>query len=230
MIGITSARRHARMVAPAIGLLGALGGLACDNDNNFVSPLVNSAVVVFKDTSFNFTTLHTFSMPDTIVHLLPVSSPELEVARQFDRTAIDQVRRDLRSRGYIEITNGNIRPDFVVLVGATATTSYNAFVGYPWFSFWGFFSGWAWFTPGFSTTWNIVYPWFPRVGNTSFDKGTLIVDLIPTSSVDPQARTIHSAWAGVATALLNGNVTAATVAASVDRMFQLSPYLTAANP
>ena len=227
MIGLTLARRHARTLVPVVGLLGALGGGACDDNNNIVIPVVTSAVTVFKDSSFDFTTLHTFSMPDTIVHLLPLTATELQVTRRFDQTAINQVRQDLRSRGYVEITNGTIRPDFVVLVGATATTTYNAFVGYPWFAFWGFYRGWAWFTPGFSTTWGIIYPWFPIVGNTGFARGTLIVDLIPTTSVNPSTRTIRSAWAGVATALLNGDVTSATVAAAVDRMFQLSPYLTA---
>lgn len=227
MMGITDAHRRALKLAPMIGLLGALSGMGCDNSNNFVVPIANAAVAVFKDSSFNFATLHTFSMPDTVVHLFPLTGTPLEVTRQFDLTAINQVRQDLRARGYTEITNGSIRPDFVVLVGATATANYNAFAGYPWFSFWGFFSGWAWFTPGFSTTWGIVYPWFSVVGITSFDRGTLIVDLIPTSSVNATTRTIRSAWTGVATGLLNAGVTSATVAAAVDRMFQLSPYLTA---
>jgi Domain of unknown function (DUF4136) len=230
MIGVTSARRHARTLVPLVGLLGVLGGLGCDDNNNVVVPVLPTAVAVFKDSSFDFTTLHTFSMPDTIVHLFPITATQLSVTREFDQTAINQVRRDLRSRGYTEITNGSIRPDFVVLVGVTATTNYNAFVGYPWFSFWGFYSGWAWFIPGFSTTWGIIYPWFPTVGFTSFDQGTLIVDLIPTTSVNTATRTIRSAWTGVATALLNGDVTSVTVAAAVDRMFQLSPYLTATTP
>lgn len=230
MIGITSARRHARTLVPVVGLFGALAGLGCDDNNNIVFPAVNSAVAVFKDSSFDFTTLHTFAMPDTIVHLFPVTATQLDVTRQFDQTAINQVRQDLRSRGYTEITNGAVRPDFVVLVGTVATTNYNAFVGYPWFSYWGFYRGWAWFSPGFSTTWGIVYPWFNVVGTTAFDRGTLIVDLIPTSSVNTTTRTIRSAWVGVATALLNGNITPSTVSAAVDRMFQLSPYLTATTP
>lgn len=232
MIG-SMATRRARllaMLAPALTAAGAMSALGCDDSNDIVIPTVNAAVAVFKDSSFDFTTLRTFSMPDTIVHLSPLGAVAQNVTRQFDRVAINQVRQDLRARGYVEITNASIRPDFVVLVGATATPNYNAFAGYPWFTFWGFYRGWAWFAPGFSTTWDIVYPWFPVVGITSFDRGTLIVDLIPTSSVNTTARTIRSAWAGVATSVLNGNVTSVTVAAAVDRMFQLSPYLTAPAP
>jgi hypothetical protein len=226
MIASIAARR-ARMLVPALGLFGALTGLGCDDSNDVVVPTINSAVAVFKDSSFDFTTLRTFSMPDTIVHLFPLGEAAQAVTRQFDRVAINQVRQDLRARGYVEITNASIRPDFVVLVGATATPNYNAFVGYPWFTFWGFYRGWAWFSPGFSTTWGIIYPWFSVVGITSFDRGTLIVDLIPTSSVNTTTRTIRSAWTGVAASLLNGSITSVTVSAAVDRMFQLSPYLTA---
>jgi hypothetical protein len=226
MIASIAARR-ARMLVPALGLFGALTGLGCDDSNDVVVPTINSAVAVFKDSSFDFTTLRTFSMPDTIVHLFPLGEAAQAVTRQFDRVAINQVRQDLRARGYVEITNASIRPDFVVLVGATATPNYNAFVGYPWFTFWGFYRGWAWFSPGFSTTWGIIYPWFSVVGITSFDRGTLIVDLIPTASVNTTTRTIRSAWTGVAASLLNGSITSVTVSAAVDRMFQLSPYLTA---
>jgi hypothetical protein len=59
------------------------------------------------------------------------------------------------------------------------------------------------------------------------DTGTLIVDLVPTLSVNPLGKTISSAWAGVAAALLNGTVTATTVTDAINQMFALSPYLTA---
>lgn len=120
-----------------------------------------------------------------------------------------------------------MRPDFVVLVSATATTNYNAFVGYPWFTTWGFYSGLSSFNPGFNASWAIVYPWFPVVGTTAFDRGTLLVDLVPTKSVNPTAETVSAAWTGAATAALNGAVTQDVVTASIDKMFQLSPYLTA---
>jgi hypothetical protein len=118
-----------------------------------------------------------------------------------------------------------------VLVGTTATTNYNAYVGYSWYGTWGFYSGWGWYSPGFNTSWGIVYPWYPYVGVTAYDRGTLIVDLIPTLQVNPTSQTIRSAWSGVASALLGlGNVNDATISAAIDQMFQLSPYLTAPAP
>jgi uncharacterized protein DUF4136 len=230
MIDAGQARR--RTLVPMTAVLATLAGLAglsaCNDQNNVVLPAVTKVVAVFKDSSFDFTTLHTFAMPDTVVHFTPRTGEPLEVTRAFDQTALDRVRQDLVARGYAQVTNPRtVKPDFIVLVGATATQNYNAFVGYSWFSVWGFSPVWGWFTPGFTTSWGIVYPWFGVVGVTAYDRGTLVVDLIPTSSVDVATRTIKSAWTGVASSLLDGTINDNTVDAAIDEMFRLSPYLTA---
>jgi len=231
-MGMIQARQRARTLLPIVRFLVGLGGLAgltaCNDDNNIVPPIATKVVAVFKDSTFDFTTLHTFAMPDTVVHFTPLTGTPLEVTRDFDQTTLNRVRQDLIARGYTEITNPQlVKPDFVVLVGATATQSYNAFVGYSWFTVWGFYSGWGWFKPGFNTTWGIIYPWFGVVGVTAYDRGTLIVDLIPTSEVNAATRTIRSAWTGVASSLLDGDINANTINTAIDEMFRLSPYLTA---
>lgn len=211
----------------ACGLGLVIGTAGCsDDDDDIVGPLPTGIVTTFKDSSFNFASLHTFAMPDTVVHFNPVTGIPLDPTRQFDQTALNQVRTNLLARGYTEAAPGT-RADFVVLVGATATTNYNAFVGYSWFSLWGFFPEWAVLAPGADASWTIVYPWFGVVGATSYDRGTLIVDLIPTLSVNPLAKSIQSAWVGVATGLLNGTFTQTTVVNAVDEMFRQSPYLVA---
>src|SRR5262245_22415380 len=139
MIERAQLRRRARAVLPMAGLLVGLGGVAgvigCnDDDNNIVTPIITKVVTVFKDSSFNFTTLHTFAMPDTIVHFNPITGAPLAVSRDFDQATLDRVRQDFVARGYTEVTDPRTtRPDFIVLVGATATQTYNAFVGYSWF-------------------------------------------------------------------------------------------------
>jgi len=235
MIVPTEARRRGRALLPMVGLLAGLGGVltiaACDDDDdiNLVIPPVTSVVTTFKDSAFNFTTLHTFAMPDTVVHFDPATGTPLPVSRQFDQTILDRVRADFLARGYTEVADPRTTmPDFVVLVGTTATQNYNAYVGYSWYSTWGFYSGWGWYAPGFNTGWGIVYPWYSYVGVTAYDRGTLIVDLIPTVTVNPLSRNVSSAWAGVATALLGlDNINSTTITAAIDQMFALSPYLTA---
>ncbi len=225
----TSTARRVVSMAIAIAALAGIG--ACTNDTgvtNLIVPNGNGIVTTFDDTTFDFTTLHSFAMPDTIVHLFPLTGTPQDVSRMFDQTILNQVRQDLLNRGYTQVANPvAARPDFVVLVGVTATSNYNAWVGYSWFTFWGFYSGWSFFTPRFTTAWGIAYPWFPLIGTTSYARGTLIVDLIPTSSIDPTPKTVTSAWAGVATGMLSGGVTSARAATAIDQMFALSPFLTA---
>jgi hypothetical protein len=221
-------------VAGLVGVLGSSAALtACDDDIDILDPLpiVEDVVLTFRDTTFNFNSLRTFAMPDTVVHFSPLTGTPLPVSRANDRVALDRTRQNLLARGYTEVADpATTRPDFVMLVGATASEHHNAWVGYPWFGVWGFYPGWGWFAPGFTNDWTIVYPWFPAVGVTSYERGTLILDLIPTVTVNPQARSIRSAWAGVATGILDGTHTATTIEVAIDRMFVLSPYLIAPQP
>jgi hypothetical protein len=232
MIWTSGARRRARTLLPVIGLVGGLAGMAACSDgdlfNVVVPPINNGAVLTFKDSTFNFTTLHTFAMPDTVIHFAPVTGNAIDISRQYDAVLLNQVRQDFLARGYTQVADPKtVKPDFVVLVGATATQNYNAWVGYSWYGVWGFYPGWGWYAPGFDTSWGIVFPWYPVVGVTAYDRGTILVTLIPTLSVNPLAKSITPAWAGVATGLLNGTVTSTTITNAVDAMFAQSPYLTA---
>ena len=231
MFGSSGAARPGRTrlrIAGCVAGFGiALGLAACEDNANFIQPINARAVTVFKDSIFNFTTLRTFAMPDTVVHFNPLTGLPLNISRRFDQVTLARVRQNFLARGYTQVANPRTtRPDFIVLVAVTATPSYNAWIGYSWFSVWGFSPVWTWFQPGFTTAWTIVYPWFGVVGTTAYDPGTLIVDLIPTSSVNVATRTIRSAWAGVATGLFNGVIDASTANAAIDQMFALSPYLT----
>jgi hypothetical protein len=138
-----------------------MGSLAaCDDDITGATGVVTA----IRDRSFNFATLNTFAMPDTVVQLTAVTGSPIAVSRTCDRTALDQVRANLVLRGYTEVANPRFtKPDFIVLVGSTATTSYDAYVTYPWYDVWGFYPGWGWYAPGFNSTWNLVYPYVPQV-------------------------------------------------------------------
>jgi hypothetical protein len=204
---------------------------ACDDDDELliITPIpITGTVAAFADSTVDFGVLQTFAMPDTVVHFAPATGTALAVPRTFDQTILDRVRNDFLVRGYVEVTRADsIQPDFVVLVGATATENRAAFVSYPWYDSWGFYTGWGWYGPGFDDSWTIVYPWAPYVTVTSYPRGTLLVELIPTLSVNPLNQSVNAAWAGVATAVLNNQVTAAGLNAAIDQMFNLSPYLQA---
>lgn len=219
-------RRRALTLLPLAGMLGgALTLAACgDDDQNIVTPIVTGIVTTVKDSTFDFTTLHTFAMPETVAHLVPLTGTPIDPTRQFDATILARVRADFLARGYTEVTDPrNVTPSFVVLVGATATQNFNATVSFQWFTFWSA-PVWGVFNPFFTPAWTIG---FPVVDVNTFDRGTIIVDLVPTAEIDTTNRTIRSAWLGIASGLLNAGVTTDVINSAIDEMFRQSPYLTA---
>ena len=234
MIGKTDARRRRSTLLTAIAVVGVFGAMAaCSDDDDIILP--TATVRTFADSSFNFATLHTFAMPDTVAHFAPLTGTPLPVTNQFDQTILSQVRTDLLARGYTEVTaSATTRPDFVVLTGVSATQNYNAFITNGWFSYWGYWTGWGWIPGGIDPAWTLVYPWYPVVGVTAFDRGTLVVTIIPTTAqVNPliAAKQLQAVWAGVATSLIgDGNITQAGVQTAINAMFQQSPYLTNTTP
>jgi hypothetical protein len=241
MIGTPQSGRHTwttlRVASLVVGVAGLLTTAACGDstDLNLVPVAIPSNIVTtFHDSTFNFGALATFAMPDTVVHFAPVVGSPSPISRDFDATILGRVRQDFVSRGYqdisVQINPGAQTPDFIVLVGATESDNYNAFIGYPWFTIWGFSPVWAWYQPGFNNSWTIVFPWGQVVGTTAYPRGTLVVTLIPTATVNPLAASIGAKWAGVATGLAAGTQTNASITAAIDEMFRQSPYLQAVTP
>jgi hypothetical protein len=234
MMRTMRAQRVVRSLLPVIAVVGGLAVVGCgddDNDNTITNVVPTPVVVALKDSTYDFSGLTTFAMPDTVAHFSPATGTPLPVSREFDRAILDQVKKDLLARGYIQVSDPkNNRPDFVVLVGASATTNYDAYLTYLWYPYYGYYAGWGWFSSGFLADWGLVYPWYGSVGITSYDRGSLVVTLVPTLRVNPLSKTITAAWAGAATGLINGTTTTTTVTDAIDQMFALSPYLVAAPP
>ena len=96
-----------RGMALVCGLGLVVGTAGCNNDSkDVVGPIPLGAVFTFKDSSFNFTTLHTFMLPDTVVHLAPITGTPIDPPREFDQTALNSVRSNLLARGYTEAPAG----------------------------------------------------------------------------------------------------------------------------
>jgi hypothetical protein len=234
MIGKTEARRRGSTLLAAIAVVGVMGAMAaCSDDDDILIPA--SSVVTFADSSFDFTTLHTFAMADTVAHLENVGVNPVPVTNAFDQTILNQVRADLLARGYVEIAEPSAtRPDFVVLTGVSASDNYNAFITANWFSFWGTAPVWLWVPGGVDPAWTIIYPWFNPGSVVTFQRTTLIVTIVPTTPVvNPllAQKQIRAAWAGVATSLLGQeNITQTNVQNAINIMFQQSPYLVNSAP
>src|SRR6185503_4569878 len=100
MVGRMDGWRQAHAAVRVLGCLAVVGSgvaiAACDDDDEIlfvdVNPIVESAVVTFVDSTYSFAGLHTFAMPDTVVHLVPRTGTPLAVTGQYDQVALDRVR------------------------------------------------------------------------------------------------------------------------------------------
>jgi len=234
MIGTTEARRRGSTLLAAIAVVGLFGAMAaCSDDDDIIIP--TGSVVTFADSSFDFTTLHTFAMADTVAHLANVGVNPVPTTNVFDQTILAQVRADLLARGYVEIAEpSTVRPDFVVLTGVSASDNYNAFITANWFANWGTSPIWNWLPGGVDPSWTIIYPWFNPGTVVTFQRSTLIVTIEPTTLVvNPllAQKELRAAWAGVATSLLSQqNITQTNIQNAINIMFQQSPYLVNSTP
>jgi hypothetical protein len=214
------AHRRSVTLATAVALAALVGAAACDDVDDDITNPSRVAVVTFNDPAFVFGAQRTFSLPDTVVHLAPLNGVPLAVSREHDDAILASIRENMIARGYVENTSpATVRSDLILLAGVTASEQYAAWQSYPWFSVWGFYPGWSF--EQFSNAWGVTYPWTAA----SYTRGTLVVDMIATRSVQPVSQRISSVWAGAAAAALTGAVTDGQIDAAIDEMFALSPYL-----
>ena len=221
------ARLPAR-IALATVLASSLFVSACEDDDDLVGPQLIGAVEAFRDPNADFAAPTTFALVDSVVHLAPFiqNGTTLSVSRVHDQAVIDRVRLNLLARGYVEETDpANNGADMYVLIGASAQENFQAWVTYPWYAWYGFYPFEPVATP-YDETWGIVYPWSgAAVTITSFDRGSLLVQVIAGGpQINPLAKQVNAMWAGVAVAVLNGAVTQDVMLGAIDEMFIESPY------
>ena len=210
---------------PAIGLLTGMA-VACDDDDLVVDVVPTPVVRTIRNPAFDFATLRTFAMPDTVAHFNTTGSTSSDLTRAFDRVVFQQLRANLTARGYVEVLNPQTtQPDFVVLIGVMSNiqTAYQTYSFNPTTAI----TAGGEDAPGFTNDWTIVYPFYSSANVITFDRGTFLVTFVPTATLNAPARKLDAEWAGSATSLLVEGANESLVRASVDEMFVQSPYLVA---
>jgi hypothetical protein len=148
-----------------------------------------------------FEAFQTFTVPDTIVHVSQDRYTDT-LTRQYDEYIIDQVRSNLLKLGYSEEANPSVNsPDITV----TISISTNNYLKYDWYPYW------AWYftedtdgnVPPLETA-DWYYAWYPPPYGTgssyTYEPGTLVMEMVDVSRVDPVEEKIPVIWAG----LING--------------------------
>jgi len=220
-------------IGALLALCGSVMQLGCASLDGPTAPSSTGQTILiesFHDTSFDFSRLRTFAMPDTVVHRGSSPAGMTDVTRGYDRGIIAHARADLLALGFTEVQQpSRDRPDFVVLIETPSDSGYPAWGAHPWYDVWGFYSGWGWYAPKFNAEWSLMYPWYPAVEVPGYARGTLLFTLITTAPVDSTGKHLRSTWGGAAGSLLEAGLTGADIQQAIDIMFLLSPYLHAST-
>jgi len=209
-------RRRRFVSALALGAVGTLGLAACwPGDVTNLQQL--DLVVTVRDSSANFN-MQQYVLPDSVVEVDLGSDDPIELDRRFDAQIIADVAAQMDAKGYVRVpTSQSASADYLVLVEAAARTVTTYYVRYPWCGGWGWWGGWG----GWGGCWPGYYP--PSVGTTTYDAGTIFVNLI--NECDEDERTCTRIWIGALNGVLSSNPTGQRITDGIQRMYDQSPYL-----
>ena len=188
-------------------------------------------VATFHDPDADFAANRTYVIPDSVIHLGEILDIEdnIELDREHDELILSEVADNLEALGYVEeLDPENNPPDVIVLVAAVASENWIAYVSYPWWGYWGWYPYWPCCGPG----WGIGYPWAPVVGTTSYEAGTVFVDMVDPDVVDVENEVLGTLWVGALNGILGSSsaTTATRLSDGINQMFAQSPYLATREP
>jgi hypothetical protein len=204
----------------ALGLLTALGACTPGTD---ITAAESDVIVTNYDQEFDFASLKTFAMRDTVAHLTEDGTDDPNLSRDNDSLVVALVKENFEAVGYewvdADSSSTAPEPDFAVLIAATSTDFVNTNWGCG--GYWGGYPpGWGWGWPGYGCG-------GPPTTSVAFSTGTLIVAMIDPDLVDDGAEDIPLPWDSEMNGVLND--TSASVrqrlTSGINQMFKQSPYL-----
>ena len=103
-----------------VGLMLVLS--ACEPDSGFNTVADYDVVVTLYDESFNFTSVETYFLPDTIIHLVEEGDDD-NISRDYDAFILNLIRENIEDLGYVEADTSVTDPDVYFLVDVASTES-----------------------------------------------------------------------------------------------------------
>jgi hypothetical protein len=175
-------------------------------------------VFTFYNSQFNFGTIRTYALPNTVFDL----EGSTEVTHEYDALILSEVDTKLSNLGYIkELTPEQNGADVVVVVSVSKQT--RVYADFAWYSYWGSWPGWAYWGP-WDSGWGIDYPW---ARTSIFSAGSIFIEIVDPKAKNSPNKKLPARWAGVINGLLvsGGTVTSTQIANDIDQCFAQSPYL-----
>ena len=196
--------RYVRSSAPVV--LALLVWLGCYPERG--QQTTYDAVFTAQDTTTNWGTAATFSLADSVVHLVEPGDPD-NVTRQFDDDILARVRLNMIQAGYTEVTTPTTADLNVVTLVAAGT-----FTGYYW-DYWCSYYGW------YYPAWGCYYP--PYWYSYEFQVGALLIGIADNRRF--AANRAPMVWAAVATGLMGSGATLVRIQNAIDQAYDQSPYI-----
>ncbi len=171
-------------------------------------------------TDFNFGTLSTFAVSDSLV-ILSNDGSKTAITEQTPlfNTIKDRIEKDLTAKGFTEVDLRTGNPDFVI--GLSALKVVNITTYYPgwWWDYWDYYYPW----------WSGYYPYYPLPYypsyTTAYSTGTLIMEMYDLKHKDVAAEKIPVRWLGLVRGLLDVNHSTSDIVTAIDDCFNQTPQL-----
>jgi hypothetical protein len=175
-----------------------------------------------------FEGMKTFVVVDTIVHIVE-SGTEDNISRQYDDFVLEQIRLNMLKLGFEEETNPLNSPDVTITVSALSSTH----EVYTWYPYWGWYWGYGGY-PYKSAKADMImatpyyyYPWYPYNTYYSYQSGSVLMEMVDVSRVNPDVEKIPVIWAGIVNGVLQASESGVKnrLSTGIDQCFIQSPYL-----
>jgi len=197
--------------------LAALSFWSCypSRPSNISDP---SLVVTMYDPQFNFNTVHTYALPDTVFDLAGSGT----VTHDYDALILATVETKMNGLGYTrELDAAQNGADVVLVISISKQTT--TYVDFSWYDYWGLWPGWTYWGL-WDSSWGISYPWPPI---EAFVSGSVFIEMVDPKARDLTNKKLPVRWSGVMNGQLGSSstITSDQIVSGVNQCFAQSPYL-----
>jgi hypothetical protein len=183
------------VILPVLAVSCYPGGPSVTEDLDLVGTM--------HDESFDFQGAATYSLPDTVIHIIGEDEDPEDVNRDYDDLILSLTKTNMDALGYQYMEFDTTNPADVVLLATVLVTTSSGIYYDPgwWWNYWGYWPGWGGYPgyPGWGPGWGYGYPWgYPIY--YSYSTGSIFLTMVNPEDYDPDDKTIGVVW----TAALNG--------------------------
>lgn len=174
-------------------------------------------VITNYDSSYNFGSVNSYIMPDTVVDILGSGGGTGD--HQYDNVILSQVATQLNNLGWTRVFDTlTTKPDVAVMINALSSTYSYSY--YDWYDYWGWYGYW----PPYYGGGGYYYPW--GTYSYSYTVGTLLIQMseyVPTQASAKDS--IKFVWVAGINGVISGSNISSRISTDINQAFKQSPYL-----